>query len=439
MQPLSTDRGSNAPEPDAVPGRADPYQHLVHVVSRLSLARDLPAIMAVVRRAARELTGADGATFVLRDGACCYYADEDAIGPLWKGQRFPMATCISGWAMTHREPAVVENIFTDPRIPLSAYEPTFVRSVVMVPIRAPDPVGAIGTYWRMQRRPDRAEVTLLQALADTTSVAMENVQVYRELETRVRERTAQLEAFVSAVSHDVRAPVRHMQMFAQLLLDRYGDEIDPECREGIALLGEQSGQIGTMAEALLELSRVSDQPLCREPVDLAAIGRELAEQFRVTVRRDVEFVAPPALAATADPALVRVALQNLLGNAWKFSGKVSKPRIELGAVRSGDRVEPVYFVRDNGAGFDSRSAYRLFRPFRRFHRESEFAGTGVGLATVQRVVMHHGGTIWAESAPGEGATFYFTLDSAPIETTLADQVRSASSGVKTSTASEKLR
>ncbi len=410
-------RQEGAPPP--APGPRDPYRRLVDVVTRLSLCRDLAAIMAVVRRAARELTGADGATFVLRDRDFCFYADEDAIGPLWKGQRFPVETCISGWAMTHREPAVVENIFTDPRIPLSAYEPTFVRSVVMVPIRAGDPVGAIGTYWRVQRLPGDGEVELLQALADTTAVAMENIQVYRELETRVRERTAQLEAFVSAISHDIRAPVRHMQMFAELLLEQHGDALDPACREGIALLGEQSGQIGTMAEALLDLSRVTERPLERQPVDLAAVAGELAGVFRATMRSDVEFVAPPALPASADPALTRVLLQNLLGNAWKFSGKVAHPRVELGLTHGGDRIEPVYFVRDNGAGFDSGSADRLFRPFRRFHHQSDFPGTGIGLATVQRVVQHHGGTVWAESTPGAGATFYFTLDPSPVATLAA--------------------
>ena len=122
------------------------YERLVSVIKELSLTRDLAAIMAIVRRAARALSGADGATFVLRDGDCCYYADEEAIGPLWKGQRFPLQSCISGWAMIHQQPAVVEDIYSDARIPIDAYEPTFVRSVVMVPIRAMEPIGAIGAY-----------------------------------------------------------------------------------------------------------------------------------------------------------------------------------------------------------------------------------------------------------------------------------------------------
>ncbi len=167
---------------------------LVRAIQELSLARNLDRIAEIVRSAARELVGADGATFVLRDGDSCFYKDEDAISPLWKGLRFPMETCISGWAMLNREPAVIEDIYQDPRIPHDAYRPTFVKSLVMVPIRSMAPVGAIGTYWATPRLASVREVGLLQALADSTSVAMENVQLYDELEQRVIARTQDLVA-----------------------------------------------------------------------------------------------------------------------------------------------------------------------------------------------------------------------------------------------------
>src|SRR5215216_2626800 len=161
---------------------------LVSAVQELSLARNLATITDVVRRAARELTGADGATFVLREGDKCHYAEENAISPLWKGQRFPLSTCISGWAMLNRQAAVIEDIYADPRIPADAYRPTFVKSLAMVPIRTEAPIGAIGNYWATRRQPTGEEVELLQALANTTAVAMENVRVYAELEQRVKER-----------------------------------------------------------------------------------------------------------------------------------------------------------------------------------------------------------------------------------------------------------
>ena len=176
-------------DPDYVRGMV----RLLQAVQELSLARSLPEIQAIVRTAARELTGCDGATFVLRDNGKCFYADEDAIAPLWKGSRFPMEICISGWAMLNREAAIISDIYVDDRIPHEAYRPTFVKSLVMVPIRRLDPVGAIGNYWAHERQPTPREVALLQALADSTSIAMENVAIYSELEDRVHDRTAALE------------------------------------------------------------------------------------------------------------------------------------------------------------------------------------------------------------------------------------------------------
>jgi|GEM_PF-705872 diguanylate cyclase (GGDEF)-like protein len=169
-------------------------EYLIDVVQDLSLARDLGHVMRIVRHAARMLTGADGASFILRDGDQSFYADEEAIGPLWKGLRLPMRVCISGWVMTNRTPVVIDDIFADSRIQLDAYRPTFVRSLAMVPIRTADPVGAIGNYWSYTYTPTLEQVRILQALADMTAVALENVQLYGSLERRVRERTAALVA-----------------------------------------------------------------------------------------------------------------------------------------------------------------------------------------------------------------------------------------------------
>jgi response regulator RpfG family c-di-GMP phosphodiesterase len=162
--------------------RLEQAGELVHAIQRLSLARSITDIQEIVRTAARSLTGADGATIVLRDGLHCYYADEDAISPLWKGQRFPMQSCVSGWAILNRKSVVIEDIYNDERVRPDAYRPTFVKSLVMVPIRTLDPVGAIGNYWATQRRPRPEDVELLQALADSTAVAMENVRIHAALE-----------------------------------------------------------------------------------------------------------------------------------------------------------------------------------------------------------------------------------------------------------------
>lgn len=173
--------------------------YLLQVVQALSLARDMPTIQRIVRHAARRLTGCDGATFVLRDDGCCFYADEEAIAPLWKGLRFPLEACISGWSMLNRQPAVIADIYADARIPHEAYRPTFVRSLVMVPIRTREPIGAIGNYWASSHQASAEEVQLLQALADCTSVAIENVRLYESLEQRVEERTQALSQAVDEI------------------------------------------------------------------------------------------------------------------------------------------------------------------------------------------------------------------------------------------------
>lgn len=168
-------------------------RRLVEAVQELSLVRHLDGVGRIVRHVARTLAGADGATFVLRDGNQCYYMDEEAIEPLWKGRRFPMDACISGWAMQHAESVLIEDIRLDSRIPQDAYRPTFVRSLAMLPVRRRDPIAAIGVYWATQHRATAEETDLLQALADATAVTLENVQVYEELEQRVRRRTVELQ------------------------------------------------------------------------------------------------------------------------------------------------------------------------------------------------------------------------------------------------------
>lgn len=262
-------------------------ERLVTAVQELSLARDLPSVQAIVRHAARELTGADGATFVLREGDLCYYADEEAIAPLWKGQRFPMSTCISGWAMLNREAVVIEDIYADPRIPHVAYRPTFVKSLAMVPIRSLDPIGAIGIYWAEHHLPSEEEVKLLRALADTTAVAMENVRVYADLEQRVQERTAaleevnkELETFSYSVSHDLRGPLRSIGGFSQLVLDDYGSKLDENGQRFLGYINAATKRMSELIDDLLKLSRVNRASLKREALHLDQLAREVLADLR---------------------------------------------------------------------------------------------------------------------------------------------------------------
>jgi signal transduction histidine kinase len=398
-------------------------KQLVTVVHELSLARDLKTIMSIVRIAARELTGADGATFVLREDDQCFYAEENAISPLWKGKRFPMSACISGWVMNNRRHAVIEDIYADERIPADAYRPTFVRSLVMVPIRTTDPIGAIGNYWAKKLRPDPEVIQVLQALADTTSVAMENVRIYSELEQRIKDRTAELEAtnkelqdankeleaFSYAVSHDLRAPLRKIHSFTQILFDRYLDVVDEKGRDYMTRIRAATNRMDQLISDLLRLSRVSRSPVQKKAINLGSIAQEVASELHSSApERSVEFIIPTEVPANGDPGLMREVMENLLANAWKFTSKRPLARIEFGSTKEWNG-QIVFYVRDNGAGFDMAHAEKLFAPFERFHSEADFPGTGVGLATVQRVICNHGGRIWAESAMDSGATLYFTL------------------------------
>lgn len=390
-------------------------ERLVEAVSDLSLARDELTVREIVRTTARQLTGADGAALIMREGEHCYYVDEDAIGPLWKGQRFPMSACISGWAMQHKSPVILEDIYSDPRIPLAAYLPTFVKSLVMVPIRTVEPIGAIGNYWATQHAAEAYEVRLLQALADSTSIALEHVRAHQELETRVRERTEQLEAanveleaFSFSASHDLRAPLRAIRGFSSMLQDHCADLQDQD-RHCVRQILKAAERMDRLIHDLLELSRASRAPLTRECVNLSAMVAEIVTELRArTPDRTVHVGIASNMVARCDAGPIRIALENLLENAWKFTSHQEQPKIEFGALGA----RRVYFVRDNGAGFDMARAGRLFSPFQRLHTECEFPGTGIGLATVKRVIHRHGGSVFAESALGSGATCFFTLGEA---------------------------
>jgi GAF domain-containing protein len=169
----------------------DTFTRLVRAVQQLSLARRLEDVTAIVRRTARAIAASDGASFVLRDGELCYYVDEDAIAPLWKGQRFPMSSCISGWVMHNRQPVILPDIYADSRIPHNAYRPTFVHSLAVVPIRTLAPIGAIGVYWSAQYTATEEELQLLAALADSTAVALENIQMHMALTRQSGDRNQQ--------------------------------------------------------------------------------------------------------------------------------------------------------------------------------------------------------------------------------------------------------
>jgi PAS domain S-box-containing protein len=236
-----------------------------------------------------------------------------------------------------------------------------------------------------------------------------------ELEQRVAERTIQLEsanreleAFAYSVSHDLRAPLRSMDGFSQVVLDRYADTLDERGTRYLNHIRDAAQEMGQLIDALLQLSRVTRSDIRPEAVDLSTMARSIEVQFReADPDREVTVSIESGLNTTGDIRLLRVMLENLLSNAWKYSRKNQSATIEFGALPDNDLR--TYFIRDDGAGFDMTYAGKLFTPFQRLHTAGEFEGIGVGLATVQRIIGLHGGRIWVDSSVGQGATFYFTL------------------------------
>ena len=255
-------------------------------------------------------------------------------------------------------------------------------------------------------------------LVDATEQIEARAEIERlnaELERRVAERTAELtaanrelESFAYSISHDLRAPLRGIDGFSKLLADEYRERLDAQGVDYLERVRRAAQRMGHLIDDILELSRVTRQEMRRVRVDLSQIAAELIEELaRAAPAHRVETHLAPGLTALGDPQLLRVLMQNLVENAWKYSSKTPAPRIEFGQERHGE--ETVFFVRDNGVGFDMQFAGRLFTPFQRLHRPEEFEGTGIGLATVARIAHRHGGRAWIESEPGKGTTVRFTL------------------------------
>ncbi|MFZ5877347.1 MAG: sensor histidine kinase [Nitrospirota bacterium] len=233
-------------------------------------------------------------------------------------------------------------------------------------------------------------------------------QELQEVNRQLRIANAELDAFSYSVSHDLRAPLRSIDGFSRILMEDYPDKLDAKGQQYLRRVRESSQQMAQLIDGLLNLSRVTRADMNREAVDLSTMARTVAEALQATEpERTAEFAIQPGMTVQGDPRLLRVVLNNLLGNAWKYSGTRSHTRIEVG--RRDQDGRDLYFVRDNGVGFNMAYADKLFGVFQRLHSASEFPGTGIGLATVQRIIHRHGGQIWAEGAVGHGATFYFTL------------------------------
>lgn len=378
----------------------DQVLDLIDVARALAIAPDVERVGAIVKVAARALLGADGVTFVLREGDLVLYADEDAISPLWQGTRFPASACVSGWAMAHRTTVAIEDVYADPRVPHDAYRPTFVKSMLMVPVLTTVPVAAIGAYWAARHAPTTRESALLEAIAGFAAAALERARLERELRGAVALR----DDLLGIAAHELRTPLTVLN----LAVGGVARALDAADLEAARRAGERV-QRGTerlvrLVEMLLDSTRLAqlEIPLALERVELGPLVARVVEGLRHHERVSVQ--AEPGLWGEWDRARLEQVVANLVGNALKF-GEGKPVRVTVSASAGSARLA----VEDQGSGISEEDRARLFRRFERGAAARSLGGLGLGLWIVRQNVEAHGGAIHVSSRPGEGSRFEVEL------------------------------
>ncbi|MDT3736403.1 MAG: ATP-binding protein [Denitratisoma sp.] len=398
----------------------------------INRSTSLEAIYPEALQALRRIVRADRAAVLLCDsqGVMRFAA--------WNGLSAPYRAAAEGhspWAAdaANPEPVLVADPAQDPDLAplLPVLRAEGIASLAFIPIAHQGRLlGKFMLYFDAPHAMAADEVRLALTVAEYLALAVSRQRAVDEirrlnadLEERVQHRTRQLEeanremeAFCYSVSHDLRAPLRALDGFAHILLEDAGHILDEADRDNLRRIIAASGRMGRLMDDLLKLSRIGRAGLRLAETDLGGIAAGIFERLRSEEpERRMTARAAEGLRVRADAGLLRIALENLIGNAWKYTRRNADSRIEFGARE--EDGETYYFVRDNGAGFDMRHATKLFSPFQRVHAPGEYEGTGIGLAIVQRIVQRHGGRVWAESEPGRGSTFCFTLwaDGIPAE------------------------
>jgi signal transduction histidine kinase len=395
-------------------------EHLIGVVQQLSLVKDIDAIVEIVCQSARQLTGADGATFVMRDGELSYYINEDAIGPLWKGKRFPINACIGGWCILHGETVTIADVFNDERVPGEVYEPTFVKSLVMVPILEAAPIGAIGNYWATGHLATQEEIKLLQSLANASSIAIGRIQAEQKNREQAAillrvQRLESIGTLASGIAHDLNNIFTPILATSQLLPLQFPD-LDPRTRQLLDLLKESAQRGANLVQQILSFGRGTEGQ--KVPLQVGHLLLEVNRVAQQTFPKAIDISASVSTkelwTVLADPTQLHQVLMNLCVNARDAMPNggtltIAAENCAIDETYAQMNVEAkvgsyvMITVSDTGTGIAPEVLNRIFDPF--FTTKDYGKGTGLGLSTVLGIVKHHEGWVNVYSELGKGTVF----------------------------------
>jgi signal transduction histidine kinase len=401
----------------AVPVEFNPFKYLVEVSVDLSAAQSVSEIIAIVAKAARRLSGSDGATFVLREDDLCFYVDENAITPLWKGRKFPLRQCVSGWSILNGQTSIILDIYNDERVPVAAYETTFVKSLVIVPIGKLNPVGAIGNYWAKMGTISEESVSLLESLANLTAVALEKMLLLDKLKKAnlALENTIQArDEFLSIASHELRTPLTSLQLQVHMLDKRLAPIPEalpesPKVKNSLEICRRQVTGLSNLVDNLMDVSTIQLHrvELKLVELDVSALVVKVAEQMQPSIQTsgcELDLNLPSGLIGQFDQVKMEQIVANLLGNALKFA-----PGAKIGISLSKEHGLVILTAEDTGPGIPTEHAKTIFNRFTRGANSINASGLGLGLYIVSSLVEAHGGRIGFENRQPTGARFTVEL------------------------------
>lgn len=389
---------------------------LAQIIQQLTQAHKEEEVITLVTQAAAQLAYADGASFIIQKDDQCRYVAEQGLTPSLKGRTFPLDGCPAGRAILNRDLVIVPDMSqyqdASPTL-LSSFHS--IKGLVALPILSEPPHGAIEIYWSGQPEMDPDIRQTLQTLCDATHIALENAVAFTDLENRVAERTRQLEqankeleAFSYSVSHDLRAPLRAIDGFAQMLHEDYSPQLPPEAQRLLGVIRSNVSKMSQLISDLLTFSRAGRKAIVKQLIDMRQLFNDVFEELiQSEPERKIDFILAELPPVEGDIALLRQVVANLLSNALKFTRPRAEAQIRVNFQKQSPYV--IFSVTDNGVGFDMRYVDKVFGVFQRLHRDDEFEGTGLGLALVQRIIAKHDGKVWIQSEVGQGTTVYFSL------------------------------